>query len=101
MFRLSRLVSHLLSQRSYYPLYPPNQEQNIDFEHKEEHGLIQEPPHLLLLPSDLVYFLREVEECTVLNPGRITKGSAPGTYSKLLVQVQQGKLSVKAEIVRI
>ena len=31
-------------------------------------------PHLLLLPSDLSHFVREVEKCTVINPGRITRG---------------------------
>ena len=31
-------------------------------------------PHILLLPSDLSHFVREVEKCTVINPGRITRG---------------------------
>ena len=29
---------------------------------------------MLLIPSDLSHFVREVEKCTVINPGRITRG---------------------------
>ena len=101
IFRLSRLASHLLSQHSFYPLYPPNLEQNIDFEHQELHGLLDQSPHLLLLPSDLVYFVRELDSCTILNPGRLTKGPGPGTYSSIKAQAVDGKLSFQAEIVRI
>jgi len=99
--RLSRLASHLLSQHSFYPLYPPNLEQNIDFEHQELHGLLDQSPHLLLLPSDLVYFVRELDSCTILNPGRLTKGPGPGTYSSIKAQAVDGKISFQAEIVRI
>jgi len=99
--RLSRLASHILSQRSYYPLYPPNIEQNIDYEHQEEHGLLSGQPHLLLLPSDLVYFARDLDACTVVNPGRVTKGTGPGTYSNILVKTENGKVCVRAEVVRI
>jgi len=99
--RLSRLVSHLMSQRSFYPLYPPNIEQNVDFEHQEEYGLLMTSPHLLILPSDLVYFTRELDSCTVVNPGRVTKGASAGTYSNIFVKSHNGTVSVKGDIVRI
>ena len=34
---------------------------------------------MLLLPSDLSHFVREVEKCTVVNPGRITRGQVKNT----------------------
>lgn len=100
--RLSRLAGHLVSQRSFYPLYPPNEEQSLDLEHQEAHGLLSVAPHLLLLPSDLVPFARDLEGgTTVLNPGRLTKGSGPGTFARLHVRCADGDLKVKAEILRI
>jgi len=99
--RLSRLASHLVAQRSFYPVYPPNMEQNIDHEHQELFGLMETCPDLLLLPSDLVYFARELDTCTVINPGRLTKGSGPGTFASLLLKSENGKLAFKAEVIRI
>merc|ERR1712029_875217 len=34
--RLRRLAGHLLQQRSFYPLYPPNEEINLDMEQVEK-----------------------------------------------------------------
>ena len=68
---------------------------------QEMYGLMSASPHLLLLPSDLVYFVRELDNCTVINPGRLTKGAGPGTFSKILMKSENGKVSFKAEVVRI
>jgi len=101
--RFTRLASHLLSQRCFYPLYPPNLEQNLDLEHLETHGALGEvAPHLVITPSDLQYFVRDLpESSTFINPGRITKGFGPGTYAKLSIKSQQGKVSTKAQVKRI
>jgi len=100
--RFSRLASHLLSQRSFYPLYPPNLDQNLDMEHLEVNGSLAHSPHLMITPSDLQYFVREMpESSTFVNPGRITKGFGPGTYMKLSLKSEEGKVSVKAQVKRI
>jgi len=100
--RMSRLSSHLLQQGSMYPLYPPSEELNVDFEKLEHFALLDKSPHLLVLPSDLTHFVREVTGSTVINPGRLTKGAGPGTYS--LVRMRRGeggRLETSAEITRI
>jgi DNA polymerase alpha subunit B len=100
--RMSRLTSHLLTQGSYYPLHPPSEDVNVDYEQLELRAALDRVPHLLLLPSDLSHFVREVEGCTVVNPGRVTKGPGPGTFSRLKVKRQEGEgLHTKVEIVRI
>lgn len=33
--RMSRLASHLLTQGSFYPLYPPSEDLNVDYEQLE------------------------------------------------------------------
>jgi len=100
--RMSRLSSHLLQQGSMYPLYPPNEEMNIDYERMELHCLLEKAPHLLILPSDLVHFVRDLSGTTVLNPGRITKGIGPGTYGFVSMRRGEGEsLETKVDIVRI
>lgn len=100
--RFSRLAEYVLCQRSFYPLYPANTDMNIDLEHLERHASLPVSPHLVITPSDLQYFVREVENSsTVLNPGRITKGYQGGTYAKLLIQCEEGKVSCKVDIKKI
>ncbi|ELU04244.1 hypothetical protein CAPTEDRAFT_95153, partial [Capitella teleta] len=82
--RLSRLANHVITQRSYYPLYPPSEDVSIDYEHWEAHSKLPTTPHLLILPSDLRYF--NLSGCCCVNPGRLTKGQVAGTFAHLVVR---------------
>ena len=100
--RMSRLASHLLQQGSMYPLYPPSEDVNLDLERMEQYALLDESPHIMLLPSDLANFVREVGDTTVINPGRLTKGPGPGTFSVFRMRLgESGKLETGVEIIRI
>jgi DNA polymerase alpha subunit B len=39
--RLRRLANHLIQQQSFYPLYPPNEELNLDLEQLETFGQVR------------------------------------------------------------
>ncbi|XP_074650812.1 DNA polymerase alpha subunit B-like [Tubulanus polymorphus] len=80
--RLTRLCKHIISQRSYYPLYPPGEDVNLEFETFENHARLPSVPHILLVPSDLRYFIKEVSKCCCINPGRLAKGKSGGTYAR-------------------
>ncbi|XP_069036494.1 DNA polymerase alpha subunit B [Lepisosteus oculatus] len=84
--RLIRILRHILTQRSYYPLYPPAVDVNLDYEHFQSHGQMPVTPDVLIVPSDLRYFVKDVIGCVCVNPGRLTKGQVGGTYGRLLVQ---------------
>ncbi|MBN3314012.1 DPOA2 polymerase, partial [Atractosteus spatula] len=84
--RLIRILRHILTQRSYYPLYPPAVDVNLDYEHFQCHGQMPVTPDVLIVPSDLRYFVKDVIGCVCVNPGRLTKGQVGGTYGRLLVQ---------------
>uniref|UniRef100_A0A8D2JHW4 DNA polymerase alpha subunit B n=1 Tax=Varanus komodoensis TaxID=61221 RepID=A0A8D2JHW4_VARKO len=104
--RFSRILKHILTQRSYYPLYPPAEEMNIDFEHFYQYTLLPVTPDILITPSDLKYFIKDVLGCVCINPGRLTKGQVGGTYGRLCVQrkVSDGERKspcVTAEVVKI
>ncbi|KAJ3587513.1 hypothetical protein NHX12_011110, partial [Muraenolepis orangiensis] len=59
--RFSRILKHLLTQRSYYPLYPPVDDMNMDYEKFQTYGQMPLTPDLLV-------------------------GQVGGTYSRLLIQ---------------
>ncbi|CAL8357140.1 unnamed protein product [Merluccius merluccius] len=84
--RFSRILKHLLTQRSYYPLYPPVEDVNMDYEKFQSYGQMPLSPDVLIVPSELRYFIKEVIGCVCVNPGRLTKGQVGGTYGRLLLQ---------------
>nr|XP_057918755.1 DNA polymerase alpha subunit B isoform X2 [Doryrhamphus excisus] len=83
--RFSRILKHMLTQRSYYPLYPPVEEVNMDYERFQSFGQMALTPDVLIVPSELRYFVKEVMGCVCVNPGRLTKGHVGGTYSRLMI----------------
>lgn len=43
---------------SYYPLHPPVEDVNVDYEQFEKYALLPHNPDILILPSDLRYFAK-------------------------------------------
>ena len=104
--RIRRLATHLLQQQSFYPLYPPSEEMNIDFEQLEAMAQLEIQPHIMITPSDLMHFFKDINGGLVLNPQRLSKGAGGGVFARLAVQGTssgQAKASkqVVGEIVRI
>ena len=52
-----------------------------------QHGKWKLPlqPDVLITPSKLQPFARDVQGCLVLNPGHLSKGAGGGTFSQLTV----------------
>ncbi|CAL4149170.1 unnamed protein product, partial [Meganyctiphanes norvegica] len=61
--RLGRLTQHILTQQSLYPLYPPPEGMCVDYEQAEFHSQLPCTPHLMILPSELRYFIRQLTIC--------------------------------------
>nr|SVE75184.1 EOG090X07VJ [Daphnia dolichocephala] len=99
--RLGRLVSHLLSQQSFYPLNPASEEMSIDLEQAEDYCKLGFAPHLLFVPSDLRHFIKNVSGCVVVNTERAVKGVSGGTYSRLQITGHDSTVHIRAEIVRL
>lgn len=87
--RLCRLVRYILHQHSYYPLHPPAEDVNLDYEQFEKQAIFPYNPDILILPSDLRYFAKDILGCLCVNPGRLAKGLVGGTYAKLRVKPSQ------------
>jgi DNA polymerase alpha subunit B len=78
---------HLLSQRSFYPLYPPDESVHLDVERWTDFAQMGCTPHILVLPSDLRYFIKDVDGTVVVNPEHLTKGHSGGTYARIQVDL--------------
>ncbi|XP_059148303.1 DNA polymerase alpha subunit B-like isoform X3 [Physella acuta] len=83
--RLGRLVQHVLHQQSYYPLYPPVEEVNLDHHLWELYAKFKVTPHVIILPSDLKSFIKDIDGCCCVNPGRLTTGTVGGTFAQLVI----------------
>jgi len=84
---MGRITRHLLSQRSFYPLYPPDESLPLDTEKLADHGQMDYTPHILIVPSDLRHFIKDVDGTVVINPERLTKGHSGGTYARIQIDL--------------
>lgn len=105
--RFKRVIRHLFTQHSFYPLYPPPEETLVSYNHAD---IMQLPikPHILIVPSQLRYFIMDVDGCCCVNPGTLTKGESGGTYARLNVNMQlhptpEGSIvnNIAAQVIRI
>lgn len=101
---------------SFYPLYPPVEDINLDYEKFQCFAQMPLTPDVLILPSELRYFVKvkkmfplrilhctfhcvqctlktlvvglpqDVIGCVCVNPGRLTKGQVGGTFGRLLIR---------------
>ena len=115
--RLRRLSSHVLQQRCFYPLYPPPADddggdnmENTDMKKFYSFCNFNVKPHVLVLPSDLMHFYKDINGTVVTNPGKLTKKESGGGYARFRIQPrkdsQDGENSLtkerfSGEIVRI
>ncbi|KAL4193658.1 hypothetical protein AMTRI_Chr06g177850 [Amborella trichopoda] len=92
--RIGRLVSHVIKQRCFYPVYPPSVGLPLDFSIAPEALHMASIPDLLLMPSDLAPFIKALpfgeggdtekySRCLCINPGRLAKGVSGGTFVEL------------------
>ncbi|OMO81428.1 DNA polymerase alpha/epsilon, subunit B [Corchorus olitorius] len=103
--RLSRLATHILNQRNFYPLYPPAEGVPLDSSLAPEALQIASVPDLLILPSDIKYFVKvlslpgttegeeKTKKCVCINPGRLAKGEGGGTFAELKYQGTLDKMN--------
>jgi len=84
--RMSRIAQHLIQQQSYYPLFPPPMTGNANLDlTKLDHLKLPCTPDILLVPSKLAPFCKNVLGCMVMNPGFLSKGMTGGTFASMNV----------------
>ena len=81
--RVSRLAGHLLQQQSFYPLYPTEVPADVAALHK--YAKIRVRPHVLITPSVLSGFIKMVHGTVCINPERLTRGYAGGSFARFFI----------------
>ncbi|CAB3248945.1 unnamed protein product [Arctia plantaginis] len=100
--KLSRLAGHVLMQQTYYPLCPAAPSLALDAALWAAHAQMSTTPHVLVLPSNFRYFVKEVNGCVVVNPEHLTKGTGGGTFARIsIANDNNSHKSIAAQIVRI
>ncbi|CAK1552252.1 unnamed protein product [Leptosia nina] len=99
--KLSRLAGHVISQQCMYPLWPPPLTHQVDAALWAAHAQLPTTPHILVLPSNFRYFVKDINGCLVVNPEHLTKGMGGGTFARLLISDIDNSNSIAAQIVRI
>lgn len=83
--RMHRAINHLFHQGSFYPLYPPaDEDMAYDSQLALKYAQLKQLPNVLILPSDQRHFIRLVNDCLVINPGRVADKKG-GTFARFLV----------------
>ncbi|KAI8915171.1 DNA polymerase alpha/epsilon subunit B-domain-containing protein [Powellomyces hirtus] len=83
--KISRLFRHMMSQRSFYPLFPPALDDACLDLSRSAALELQATPDVLVVGSRLQYTARKVEGCLCINPGLLVKGRAGGTFAKMCI----------------
>uniref|UniRef100_A0A915ERN5 DNA polymerase alpha subunit B n=1 Tax=Ditylenchus dipsaci TaxID=166011 RepID=A0A915ERN5_9BILA len=85
--RMSRLIGHLFSSKSLYPLYPADASLPFVLKKSKQKITLLERPHVLILPSVLQPCVKVVEDCICVNPGRFIRGKSGGTFASMEIDV--------------
>ncbi|KAF8544814.1 DNA polymerase alpha subunit B N-terminal-domain-containing protein [Trichophaea hybrida] len=107
----ARLSSHLLTQRSFYPLFPPPPRENLppglntvgaalDVPHFRLADLVGVTPDVLVVPSLLGTFAKIEEGVVVVNPGSASKPRGAGTWVEIVVKAPEIKDGITEDQVR-
>ncbi|XP_030370575.1 DNA polymerase alpha subunit B [Scaptodrosophila lebanonensis] len=84
--KMHRVINHLFNQGSFYPICPPPDESMAyDSELAQKYAQLKQMPNVLILPSVQRHFVRLVNDCLVINPGRLSQNDAGGTYARFLI----------------
>ena len=82
--RMARMAQHLIQQQSYFPVFPAPDNVNMDLRHIDKFKM-PVTPDILLVPSKLAPFAKDVVGSLVINPGSLAKSTTGGTFSKIAV----------------
>ncbi|XP_055386101.1 DNA polymerase alpha subunit B [Condylostylus longicornis] len=88
--KVKRIVNYLFHQGSFYPLNPPADGVCFDSGLASKFARIEKVPHVLVLPSSHKQFIRDVNGCLVINPGRLAPVDI-GTFGRIVIHSTEKK----------
>jgi len=96
--RMERMAQHLLTQQSYYPIFPAPKSANLDLRHIDKFSM-EVTPDVLIVPSKLAPFAKDVVGTVVVNPTTLAKGNTGGAYASITIHpIKREELEGDGEI---
>jgi DNA polymerase alpha subunit B len=83
---------HVIEQQHFYPMYPPGKNACLDSTRALQTGdgeytgaaQLKATPDVIIIPSKLKPFAKQVSKTLCVNPGHLVKGSSAGSYARLI-----------------
>ena len=72
----------------------------MDLERLDKHARLEEQPHVLILPSDFLHFIKDVNGGVVVNPSRLAKREGGGVFARLAISARKEEKQVFAKRVQ-
>ena len=82
--KIELVLQSILQQRSFYPLYPGSLVTPIEWE-QYKGMMFSKTPDILITPSDLMLFAKNIEGCICINPGTLYKQATAGNYAVITI----------------
>lgn len=82
--KVKRVVNYLFHQGSFYPLSPPPLDMCLDSSLANKFARLDAVPNIMILPSTQRNFIRDVNGCLAINPGKLTDKTG-GTFARFVV----------------
>eukprot|EP00055_Hartaetosiga_balthica_P013127 m.66033 g.66033 ORF g.66033 m.66033 type:complete len:691 (+) comp8176_c0_seq1:52-2124(+) len=82
--KLDLLVHHILEQRSFYPVDPPSEHVQLDFENLK-YIEMEARPDILIMPSKLNIQTQGVDRTVFVNPHTLARSGSKGRYVEMVV----------------
>ncbi|XP_053691499.1 DNA polymerase alpha subunit B [Sabethes cyaneus] len=84
--KVKRAFSYVFHHQTFYPLNPPPENVPLDVDLLNEFGNLPRVPNVMICPSDLKCFVRDVNGCVCINPGHLSDpGTGEGTFARVVV----------------
>ncbi|XP_053679469.1 DNA polymerase alpha subunit B [Anopheles nili] len=92
--KIKRAYSHMFHQASFYPLNPPPENVPLDVDMLNDFGRLSRVPNVMICPSALNRYVREINGCICINPGFVDGHATDGSYARLIIQSPEAMTSV-------
>ncbi|KRZ75889.1 DNA polymerase alpha subunit B [Trichinella papuae] len=86
--RVNRMITHLLMQRSFYPLCPSGNV-TVEYSKLKLYGELSVRPDILILPSKFHHFIKSIHKTVCVNPGNFLKAKSTGTFVTMKIFMDQ------------
>ncbi|KFB44746.1 AGAP004392-PA-like protein [Anopheles sinensis] len=84
--KIKRAYNHLFHQATFYPLNPPPEDVPLDVDMLNEYGRLNRVPNVMVCPSALNRYVREINRCVCINPGFVDGHTTDGgSYARLII----------------